>query len=82
MATVRCEEIANEKFLSFSGNEVPAFHHFHFFYSICFNLNIFIWYLNLEIVELFNTDTGVAGIGRGCSIWSCFWIREQAQFNS
>lgn len=25
MATVRCEEIANEKFTSFSENEVPVF---------------------------------------------------------
>lgn len=30
MATVRCEEIANEKYSSFAANEVSLFHSFFF----------------------------------------------------
>lgn len=77
VATVRCEEIANEKYGSFSANEVYVFQ------ILC--LQCYFFLLDLANIPDIDSDkiglkflTGVVSNGRGCSIWSSFWLRKEA----
>lgn len=47
VATVRCEEIANEKYSSFAANEVPAVH-----IVWCFCLQFWLFFLSLILVNI------------------------------
>jgi len=47
VATVRCEEIANEKYSSFATNEVPADH-----IVWCFCLQFWLFFLSLILVNI------------------------------
>lgn len=74
MATVRCEEIANEKHAAFVGNEV-RFSYITTLLSQNLVNNLTSWALNYVII------TGVESVGAGRSIGPHSWLWKEAQFN-
>jgi len=73
VATVRCEEIANEKLNQLQSDKVLI----HIFVLSCFASAIF------RVNNLMNEfDLGLAGIGRSCSIRSStrFWGKTEFHY--
>lgn len=75
VATVRCEEIANEKYAAFVANEVRTFLFVHL-------PRISTISITNAVETAFNFHSGMVSIGRDCAIWSYSWIWEKNQFTS
>ena len=80
MATVRCEEIANERYSDFTQNEVLIFCSLIYGYSFIDDLNFLVALLTNAICII--KYTGMASARGGLTIWPCCWVWEEAQFYS
>lgn len=86
VATVRCEEIANEKYASFSANEVcvPLNVFIHKYLHVHAEMHIFFGsFLFIETeTDLLLHMTEMVSVGRSCTVCSSFWLWEEAKFYS
>lgn len=92
MATVRCEEIANEKCGSFLANEVGCPFSLKILRIHRLVLCVITMGLNTEFVNVskyliglssfLDSLLGMASSGRGCAFSSSDWIWTQNQFDS
>lgn len=80
VATVRCEEIVNERYSDFTQNQVQYLQIFYLFVIFCYwsLFSCFSSYFFWPIAILF---AGLASAGGGLTIWPCCWVWKEAQFN-